>query len=146
LLAALIGSSAMGQSATSAKPKLPASPGQDWNAIERDFIASHPKLAHRDDTKLYLRLHDGTETQIADSPKCAEVEDLLACNNHKSLVTYYKDPGIYLLYVKLLKGARYMMIDDATGGDACPRRRADLGTRPYRLRHDLTGPRRPVRL
>lgn len=30
-------------------------------------------------------------------------------------MTYYKEPGIYLLYLKLLKGSRYLMVDDATG-------------------------------
>lgn len=106
---------AFGQGLSQPKPKPLAPTGRDWNAIERDFIAAHPKLGRRVQDSLFLRLHDGSEIEVADAPKCAEVEDLLACNNHKTLVTYYKEPGLYLLYVKLLKGFRYLMVDDATG-------------------------------
>lgn len=88
---------------------------RDYNAIERDFIAKNPKLARRTGDTLHLKLHDGTETDIVDSPKCAEVEDLLSCNNHKSVVFFYKEPGIYLVHVTLLKGARFMLVDDAVG-------------------------------
>jgi hypothetical protein len=88
---------------------------RDYDAIERDFIAKNPKLARRVGDKLYLRLHDGTETEIADSPKCGEVDDLMACNNHKTALLYFKDPGIYLLHVTLLKGARFLMVEDAIG-------------------------------